>query len=169
MRWKVWTAAAATLVLAGPADGSAAQADDDLKVVKKAVATRPTSRRVERIPPPEGPETPGTSVTAQATPAPEPPRPPVTSSRSSAERARPRGVEPAWFKIRIVERGPKPSRVTVNLPLGLVRSLGDEWPVEVRCRECGRVRLSEVLRTLTTGQDIVDIESDDATVRIWVE
>jgi hypothetical protein len=69
-----------------------------------------------------------------------------------------------------VERGRKNARVTVNLPLGLVRSLGDDWPIHAHCgKGCGKIRLSEVLETLTTGQDIVEIDSEDATVRVWLE
>jgi hypothetical protein len=172
MKPTVRTILAVAVAVACAAGWAAAQADEDLKAVKKAVGGKPASQRVERIPPAPLPEPAGPRVTAQATPAPETPAPaPSVSASARAERdtPRPSGREPRWFKVRIVERGPKPSRVTVNLPIGLVRSLGDDWPLEVHCRECGRIKLSEVLRSLTTGQDIVDIESEDATVRIWVE
>jgi hypothetical protein len=161
---------AATLALACVAGWASAQSDEDLKVVKKAVRAQSTSRRVERIPPVAAPEPAVSKVTAQATPAPEPPGA-SAAPRADREREAPRarGGEPQWFKVRIVERGPKASKVTVNLPLGLVRALGDDWPLEMHCRECGRIKLSEVLRSLTTGQDIVDIESEDGTVRVWVE
>jgi hypothetical protein len=168
MKFTLRTALAAVLVLAGAAGWVAAQAgDDDLKVVQKATGTRPASSRVERIPPVGGSEPSGSRVTAQATPAPAPPR--SQASDRPAPAPRPRGVAPQWFKVRIVERGHKNARVTVNLPLNLVRALGDDWPVHAHCRECRNLKLSEILETLTTGQDIVDIESEDATVRVWLE
>ena len=34
---------------------------------------------------------------------------------------------------------------------------------------CHTVRLSEVLRSLETGQELVEIEDDEATVKVWVE
>jgi hypothetical protein len=175
MKAMVRTILGAGLLVAATAGLASAQGDDDLKAVKKAVGAKPaTSRRVERIPP-ATPEPTVSRVTAQATATPEPvPPAPAAIDRDreqDRDRAtpRPRGVEPTWFKVRIVERGPKASRVTVNLPLALVRALGDDFPVDVHCRRCGRIKLSEVLRELTTGQDIVEIDSDDATVRVWVE
>ena len=32
-----------------------------------------------------------------------------------------------------------------------------------------KVRLSEVLASLDSGQDIVQVDSEDGTVRVWVE
>jgi hypothetical protein len=49
--------------------------------------------------------------------------------------------------------------------------VGEDWPLD-----CGRGHskghgptLGEVLRALDSGQDLVEIEDDDATVRVWVE
>jgi hypothetical protein len=170
VKFNVRTALAVGLGVVCAAGWAAGQADEDLKVVKKAVGNKSTAQRVERIPPAAIPAPAGPMVAAQATPAPETPAPSVSArARSEQDPAPPSGREPRWFKVRIVERGPKPARVTVNLPLGLVRSLGDDYPLEVHCRRCGRIKLADVLRELTTGQDIVDIESEDATVRVWVE
>ena len=81
--------------------------------------------------------------------------------------------EPMWFRLRIVEKAGKRGRVSLNLPIGLVRSLGDDWPIPgyQGCRKrdhCG-VTLGELLRSLDSGQPLVDIEDDEATVRVWVE
>jgi hypothetical protein len=78
-----------------------------------------------------------------------------------------------WFRVRIVEKAGKRARVSLNLPIGLVRSIGDDWPLPSRhgCRKrdrCG-VTLGELLRALDSGQPLVDIEDDEATVRVWVE
>jgi len=35
--------------------------------------------------------------------------------------------------------------------------------------KCHSVRLSEVLRSLEAGQELVEIEDDEATVKVWVE
>jgi hypothetical protein len=75
-----------------------------------------------------------------------------------------------WFRVRIEERSG--SRVKINLPLGLVRELDDHVPFDFACgrkhHQC-RLRLSEVLDQLDSGQDLVEIKDADATVRIWVD
>jgi hypothetical protein len=92
----------------------------------------------------------------------------------------PRKAEPRWFHLRIVEKAGKPrvagtgrderATVSVNLPLGLVRSLGDDWPIgEHEGHGPGKVTLGEVLRALDSGQSLFEIEGDEATVRVWVE
>jgi hypothetical protein len=84
------------------------------------------------------------------------------------------GREPEWLKVRVVEKAAKKARVTVNLPLGIAR-LVEDVPVQWRCAkdEKGPVRrsikLADVLRMLEAGQELVEIDDEDATVRIWVE
>jgi len=96
----------------------------------------------------------------------------------AAPRAR-TGREPQWFKVRVVDRVTGRKKVTINLPLSLVRALGDDT-IDWGCRsgdgdrdrerdKCHSVRLSEVLRSLETGQELVEIEDDEATVKVWVE
>jgi len=129
--------------LAAPA--AADRAEDDLQLVKKAVLSTQAA-------PPRPPA--------------EEPAPPATARPS------PRKGEPQWFRVRVVEKAGKRARVSVNLPLVLVRSLGDEWPIAERgrCRESGHCpTLGEVLRALDSGQSLVEIEDDEATVRVWVE
>jgi hypothetical protein len=93
---------------------------------------------------------------AEAAPAPPPSR---------------RAAPPMWFRVRITEKGEKGAKVKVNLPLGLVRALGDDIPLPA----CGGVRigrhltLGEVLRALDSGESLVEIDDEDATVRVWVE
>jgi hypothetical protein len=75
-----------------------------------------------------------------------------------------------WFRVRIEERSG--ARVKINLPLGLVRELDDHVPFDWNCgrkhHEC-RIRLSEVLDQLDSGQDLVEIKDADSSVRIWVD
>ena len=144
-----WTIAA-TLAL-GVGAAIAFAADDDLDVVKKAVA----------------------SNAAQASAAP---------AQSAAPAARPAAKarsEAQWFKVRVSERENN-RKVTINLPLSLVRALGDELPVDIGCDHdrghdrgrrllpCG-ISLSKVLAELDAGQSLVEIDSDEETVRVWIE
>jgi hypothetical protein len=134
---------AVVAALAAPA--AADRAEDDLQLVRKAVAS--SSRVAQARPPAEEPKAP-----AEAKPV-------------------PRRSEPQWFRVRIVERAGKRAKVSVNLPLGIVRSLGDDWPVAPHgpCRKDRCPTLGEVLRALDSGQSLVEIEDDETTVRVWVE
>jgi hypothetical protein len=152
---KQWTAFTVALALAGTTGaGLAASGEDDLAIVKKAVASPAPARARE-----------ARATASQAAPAP---------AAEAAPRAR-TGREPQWFKVRVVDRGTGRKKVTINLPLSLVRALGDDT-IDWGCRsdngdrdKCHSVRLSEVLRSLETGQELVEIEDDEATVKVWVE
>jgi hypothetical protein len=126
----------------------AGSVEDDLQAVRKAVLA---------------------SSGSQARPPVEDPGP-----ASAEARPQPRGKrEPMWFRVRVVEKAGKRARVSLNLPIGLVRSLGDDWPIPAYhgCRKrdrCG-VTVGEILRALDSGQPLVDIDDDEATVRVWVE
>lgn len=159
---KQWTAFMVALALAGTAGaGRVAGGEDDLAIVKKAVASPAPRSRVIRI---------------ASTPAPQaaPAAPPAAAAPDVAPRVR-AGREPQWFKVRVVERSTGRKKVTINLPLSLVRALGDDT-IDWGCRSgdgdrdrCHTVRLSEVLRSLETGQELVEIEDEEATVKVWVE
>jgi hypothetical protein len=135
MRGSVW--AVAVLVL-GPVVGHAGSGDDDLAVVKKAVAqsTAPGDEQAAR---------------------PASPRP----ADSRPEKMR-------WLKVRVTEKAGK--RVSINVPLSFARALGEDWPVNLGCRRgASRLTIGDVLRSLESGQDLVEVDSDDAKVRVWVE
>ena len=127
--------------LAAPA--AADRGEDDLQVVRKAVAS---STRV-----------------AQA-------RPPAEEPPAEAKAAPSKG-EPRWLRVRIVEKAGKHGRVSISLPLGIARSLGDDWPISPRgqCHKDHCPTLGEILRALDSGQSLVEIEDDEATVRVWVD
>ena len=99
---------AGILVAALAAPAAADRAEDDLQLVKKAV---------------------GSSQVAQARPPAEEPLPPRAEAAPPARKG-----APTWFRVRIVEKGNKRAKVSVNLPLGIVRALGDEWPIAERGR-----------------------------------
>lgn len=141
--------------IAGLAAPVLAQADDDLAVVKKAVAT---TRAAASVPPAEAPE--GTGAPARKGSKPE----------------------PQWLRVRVFEkdgRGETRKRVSVNLPLSLVRVV-DDFPIDL-CRHhrpkdespqdvsrCD-LKIADVLSALEAGQELVEVEGEDATVKVWVE
>ncbi len=153
----------AALLAAAAGTVRASATDDDLAVVKRAVR-QDTSARV-----------------AQAKPAPDATI--TVTDDDDKEWERSRGTrrianrDLKWFKVRVVEKGSKRARVTVNLPIALVRAL-DDFPIDIGRHRGWRdgaregqstIRLGEVLATLEGGQSLVEIDDDDATVRVWVE
>jgi hypothetical protein len=131
--------------VSGSRCGSSREDEDDLQAVKKAVAA--SDQREARLPAERAPA-------AEAAPA----------DHASG---------PRWFRVRVEEKTGHRARVKINLPLALVRSLGGDWPLDVHGR-CGRSRhecptLGELLRALDSGQDLVQIEDDEATVRVWID
>lgn len=86
----------------------------------------------------------------------------------------PRSGKPQWFKVRVVDKGSKKGRVTVNLPLALVRAFGDT-PFDWRCggddhpaRRCS-IKVADVLEALEAGQELVEVDDENSIVKIWVE
>ena len=127
--------------LAVPA--AADRAEDDLQVVKKAVGS--------------------SSPVAQA-------RPPAEEPAPEAKPA-PRKADPRWFRVRITEKGSKHGHVSINLPIGIARALGEDWPVAPH-GECHRDHcqtIGEILRALDSGQSLVEIDDEEASVRVWID
>ena len=86
----------------------------------------------------------------------------------------PRSGKPQWFKVRVVDKGSKKGRVTVNLPLALVRAFGDT-PFDWKCggdeqpaRRCS-IKVADVLEALEAGQELVEVDDENSIVKIWVE
>jgi hypothetical protein len=139
-----WLAAAVAAAAGGTVMASATALEDDLAVVKRAVArqeVRTTS--------------PGSSVRA------EPPAPRTAT-------------ELKWLKVRVTEKGAKKAKVTINLPINLVRALGDDFPLDFGSRRGHRdrersIRLGEVLAALEAGSPLVEIDDEDSFVKVWVE
>jgi hypothetical protein len=129
--------------------------EDDLALVKRAVAEGPLAPKVVA----QNVGSPAVRPQAEARPAP---------------RAAVRDHEPQWFKVRVVDKATGKRKVTVNLPLSLVKALGDDMPVDWPCggmdaRVRSTVKLSEVLAALEAGQDLVQVDDEDSEVRVWVE
>jgi hypothetical protein len=148
--------AGALLGLALVVPGAPGEADDDLTVVKKAMKQEgPTGTRAEK--------------------APEP----VEKERPALRR----GGKPQWLRVRVVEKQGR-KKVNVNLPLALVRALGDDFDIGVFCGDndrhgrrrsnredgyCPPIKLAEVLAALDSGEDLVQVDDEDASVRVWVD
>ena len=155
--------AALVLGIAVAAAGTAAAFEDDLAVVRRAVARQEA-----------GPE-------AKAKPAPAPAPTAALDDEGETDRVRPaarrtrKGPEPQWLKVRVTEKGSRRAKVTVNLPIALVRALGDDFPLDFGERRWPRrereraLRLGEVLAMLEAGQPLVEIDDDEALVKVWVE
>jgi len=86
----------------------------------------------------------------------------------------PRSGKPQWFKVRVVDKGSRKGRVTVNLPLALVRAFGDT-PFDWKCggdehpaRRCS-IKVADVLEALEAGQELVEVDDENSIVKIWVE
>jgi hypothetical protein len=134
--------AAMAAVLAVASVGAASAAEDDLAVVKRAVARQEVKA---------------------ADPA-------VRAEPPAARKA----SELKWLKVRVTEKGTRRAKVTINLPIALVRALGDDYPIDFGRRRWDdasreRVRLGEVLEALEAGSPLVEIDDEDALVRVWVE
>ena len=136
MRGSVW---AVTVLVLAPTISLAGSGEDDLAVVKKAVAQ----------------STPPAEDRAQARP---------DGSRAADSRSE----KMRWLKVRVTEKTGK--RVSINVPLSFARALGENWPVNLGCRRgASRLTIGDILRSLEAGQDLVEVDSDDAKVRVWVE
>lgn len=151
------------LVLAS-GSARAGSVEDDLAIVKKAVAHRAQASAGTQTP--TGPAGSGAPA-VKAVPAPAAP----SEQEKDAPRARARaGKEPQWLRVRVVEKAGK--KVSVNLPLALVRAMGDDIPIGMHCGRYGKgatLTIGEVLRALDSGQDLVQVDDEDANVRVWVE
>jgi hypothetical protein len=134
---------AVILVAALAAPAAADRAEEDLQVVKKAVGS--SSQVAQARPPAEQPP-------AQAKPA-------------------PRRGEPRWFRVRISEKGGKHALVSINLPIGIARALGEDWPVvpHGECHKDHCPTLGEILRALDSGQSLFEIDNEEASVRVWID
>lgn len=154
-----WAWGIVAVLAIGPMQASASMpsppgVEDDLAVVKRAVAS---TQAVEPTPRPKAAE--------GAAPSAEP---------------RKKGDKPQWLRVRIVEKGSKKGKVAVNLPLGLVRALGDDMPLDLPCsgrdradgerrhKDC-TIKIGDILQALDTGQDLVEVDDDESTIRVWVE
>lgn len=159
-RWVLAAALGAALAATGVGSAAvrAVDTEDDLAVVRRAVAQSA----------PESPAPPATAAPRAVPPSPEPRKPETPAARTD---------KPRWLRIRVIDKQEKKGKVSINVPLALVHAVGDDWPIDLHCgrhrsssgSDRCRIRLSEVLATLQSGQDIVEVDDDEGSVRIWVD
>jgi hypothetical protein len=134
---------AATLVVSG------LRAEDDLDLIKRAVNQAEAK--------------PGAAA-----------KPGVATKPAAAPMAK-KG-EPQWLRVRVTGKGDNKQKVSVNLPLAFVRAVGTDWPLSFgsachhghEAHYCS-IKLSEVLKSLESGEDIVEVDDEQQSVRVWVE
>ena len=136
-----WIAVAvATGAVCVPASWASGALDDDLAVVKKATAGQTA----------EGAE----------------------ADKGAPQKAK--SPSPQWLKVRVTEKAGKKAKVSINVPLALVRALGDDCPLDWHFKaghsgETRKIHLSDLLKALEAGQQIVEVDDEESTVRVWVE
>ncbi len=130
------------LVAAGVLAGAlAARAEDDLAVIKKAVAQT---------------ESPGTPSAR--------PAPPAKNAEPQWLRVRiePKGEKKGRIKVNV------PLAFVRSVDGDLPLEFGNGCRGGHKQSYCG-MKLSEVLKALDSGESLVEIEGEDETVRVWVE
>ena len=88
-----------------------------------------------------------------------------------ASSAAPLAARPRWLKVRVFDKGEGRSKVTINLPFSLLAVLDDkelDWCDHHGAEGC-HLKLKSVLGALEAGQEFVNIDSSEATVRVWIE
>jgi len=135
----------AGMLVGDPGAIRAGEPDDDLAVVKRAVAQTTTTP----VPPP--------------------------SALQDDERPRARsGAKPQWLRVRVTERNGKRVRINMPLALVRAVSdwpidfgCGD-WDGGDR-RRC-KLRIADVLDALDAGKSLVEVDEEGgAKVRVWIE
>jgi hypothetical protein len=82
--------------------------------------------------------------------------------------------EAQWLRVRVTHKDGR-GKVKFDLPLFVARTIGGEIPIEWgacskgRKAGKGRAKLADVLDLLDAGDDVVRIETEDASIRIFVD
>jgi len=82
--------------------------------------------------------------------------------------------EAQWLRVRVTHKDGR-GKVKFDLPLFVARTVGGEIPIEWgACPKGskagkGSTKLAEVLDLLDAGDDVVRIETEDASIRIFVD
>jgi hypothetical protein len=136
------------LGLVGPSL-TARAAEDDLAVVKRAVATAEVMDD------------------APSRPAP----------RAESHARRPEG-RAHWLKVRVVDskKDRRDEKVSIAVPLAVLALLDSDATVDLS--ELGvkglaghtkKIRVSELLESFEPGQTLVEVDAEDSHIRVWVE
>jgi hypothetical protein len=77
----------------------------------------------------------------------------------------------AWFRLEVTEKTGKKDKVKIKLPISLVETLADCTEGEINLDKNCKVNLKKILSDLKKNgpMTILEIESEEADVRIWFE
>ncbi|MCK5058286.1 MAG: hypothetical protein KAT34_16655 [Candidatus Aminicenantes bacterium] len=76
-----------------------------------------------------------------------------------------------WFRVEIIEKTGKKSKIKIKLPIFLVETLADCTEGAINLENKCKFNLKKVLADLKKygPMTLVEIESDDADIRVWFE
>lgn len=76
-----------------------------------------------------------------------------------------------WFRVEVVEKTGKKGKVKIKLPISLVESLADCSDGAINLDKKCKFDLKKVLADLKKygPMTLIEIESDDADVKVWFE
>ena len=76
-----------------------------------------------------------------------------------------------WFRLEIVEKTGKKGKIKIKLPISLVETMADCTDGAINLEKKCKVDLKKVLADLKKygPMTLVEIESDDADIKIWFE
>ena len=163
MRW------AMVLGLAGLLAPSltARAADDDLAVVKRAVATTAVMD-----------DAPSRPAATNAPAARAEGRGETRTEARGEGRARRPEARAHWLKVRVVDgrKDRRDEKVSVTVPLAVLALLDSDATVDLS--ELGvkglaghskKIRVAELLESFEPGQTLVEVDAEDSHIRVWVE
>lgn len=76
-----------------------------------------------------------------------------------------------WFRLEVIEKSGDKGKIKIKIPISLVETLADCTEGKVKLEDNCKVDLKKVLADLKKygPMTLVEIESDDANIRIWFE
>lgn len=76
-----------------------------------------------------------------------------------------------WFRVEIVDKTEKKAKVKIRLPISLVETLADCTEGKINLENKCKLDLKKVLADLKKHgpMTLVEIESEDADIRVWFE
>jgi hypothetical protein len=79
------------------------------------------------------------------------------------------GGKPQWVHVRVEGKKEKKEKVSINIPFALVEALGDQEICHTWKGEHKAIHLSDLLKSLEAGQQLVEVDDEEETVKIWID
>jgi hypothetical protein len=93
-------------------------------------------------------------------------------SPTPAPSAPAQGTHARWIHVRVEGKGAKKEKVSVNVPLSLIQVLGENtvtWHGRDGNGKKTVCHLADLLKSLEAGQQIVEVEDEESTIKVWVD